>query len=131
MPKVVVVGGIYSPQPLCSRWLRLLATGALDSPVRHRIGTVCCPVCRHVSQPLGFRAGRPLETLSSCGTGQFGATLDSPVSSDFAALTLQRIVHRGRRFCSQPLALDSRYSAGSPDSSVNYSGARPGIHESG
>jgi hypothetical protein len=32
-----VVGGIYSPQPLPSRWLTLLSTGAPDSPVVHRI----------------------------------------------------------------------------------------------
>jgi hypothetical protein len=53
--------------------------GAPDSPVRHRIGTVPCLVCYHVTQPLGFGVGRPLEALSSCGTGQSGATLDSPV----------------------------------------------------
>jgi hypothetical protein len=61
--------------------------GALDSPVRHRTGTVPCPVRCHVTQPLGFGAGRPLEALSSCGTEQFGATPDSPVPSNFAALT--------------------------------------------
>jgi hypothetical protein len=33
---VVVVGGIYSPQPPHSRWGRLLSMGAPDSPVRHR-----------------------------------------------------------------------------------------------
>jgi hypothetical protein len=73
------LGGIYSPQPFCSSWPRLLAMGAPDSPVRHRTGIVCCPVLRHVSQSLGFGAGRPLETLSSCGTEQSGATPDSPV----------------------------------------------------
>jgi hypothetical protein len=71
-----MVGGIYSPQPLGSRWPRLLAMGASDSPVRHRTDIVCCPVCRHVSQLLGSGAGRPLEALSSCGTGQSGAPLD-------------------------------------------------------
>jgi hypothetical protein len=39
---VVVVGGIYSPQPPSGRWGRLLSMGALDSPVRHRTGTVGC-----------------------------------------------------------------------------------------
>jgi hypothetical protein len=57
-------GGIYSHQPNCSRWRRLLAMGAPDSPVR-----------RHVTLSLGLGAGRPLEALSSCGTGQFGAPL--------------------------------------------------------
>jgi hypothetical protein len=42
--------------------------GAPDSPVR-----------RHVILLLGLGAGRPLEALSSCGTGQFGVTPDSPV----------------------------------------------------
>jgi hypothetical protein len=61
-------GGIYSHQPNCSRWRRLLAKGAPDSLVR----------C-HVILSLGPRAGRPLEALSSCGTGQSGVTPDSPV----------------------------------------------------
>jgi hypothetical protein len=39
-----VVGGIYSPQPLPSRWQRLLAMGAPDSPVAHQTDTVHCPV---------------------------------------------------------------------------------------
>ena len=59
------------------------------------------------------------------------AAPDSPVPSNFAALTLLRTIHRGRRFCRRPLALDSRCSTGSPDSPVNYSRARPGIPESG
>jgi hypothetical protein len=37
------------------------------------------PVRRHVTQPLRFGAGRPLEALSSYGTGQFGATPNSPL----------------------------------------------------
>jgi hypothetical protein len=72
------------------------------------------------NQPLGFRAGRPLEAFSSCGTGQTDATPDSPVPYDFAALTLPLTVHHGRRFCSWPLARASRCSAGSPDSPVAY-----------
>jgi hypothetical protein len=53
--------------------------GALDSPVCHRTDTIPCLVHRHVTQPLGFGAGRPLEALSSCGTGQSSATPDSLV----------------------------------------------------
>jgi hypothetical protein len=37
------------------------------------------PVRRHVILSLGLGAGRPLEALSSCGTGQSGVTPDSPV----------------------------------------------------
>jgi hypothetical protein len=33
---VVVVGGIYSPQPPTSYWGWLLSMGKLDSSVRHR-----------------------------------------------------------------------------------------------
>jgi hypothetical protein len=79
MPKVVVVGGIYSPQPPSSCWPRLLAMGAPDSPVRHRIGTVCCPVRRHITRPLGFEARSTVGALFYCGTGQSGATPDSLV----------------------------------------------------
>jgi hypothetical protein len=53
--------------------------GAPDSPVRHWTGTVRCPVRRYINQLLGSRAGRPLEALSSSGTGQSGATTDSLV----------------------------------------------------
>jgi hypothetical protein len=61
--------------------------GAPDSLVRHQTDTVQCPVCRHVTQPLGFGAESTVGALSSCGTGQSGATPDNPVPSDFAALT--------------------------------------------
>jgi hypothetical protein len=54
-------GGIYSPQPPHSRWGWLLSMAS------------------HVTQPLGFGRCRPLEALSSSGTGQSGATPDSPV----------------------------------------------------
>jgi hypothetical protein len=101
-------GGIYSHQPNCSRWRRLLAMGAPDSPVR-----------RHVILLLGLGVGRPLEALSSCGTGQSGAPLTAALTS--AAVLFIR--H------SRPLRADSRCSAGAPDSPVNYSGAAPGNPE--
>jgi hypothetical protein len=53
---VVVVGGIYSPQPPRSHWGRLLVKGTPDSPMCHRTGPIHCPVCRHITQPLGSRA---------------------------------------------------------------------------
>jgi hypothetical protein len=55
---------------------RLLAMGAPDSV---RCATGQCLVRRHVILSLGLGAGRPLEVLSSCGTGQSGATPDSLV----------------------------------------------------
>jgi hypothetical protein len=108
-------GGIYSHQPKSSRWWSVMAKGAPDSPV-----------CRHVILPLGLRAGRPLEDLSSCGTGQSGAPLTRCSDIWIPLFTLQ----------SRPLRADSRCSAGAPDSPVctghcpvNYSGAAPGKPE--
>ena len=88
-----------------------------------------CPVRRHVILPLGLGAGRPLEPLSSCGTGQSGAPLTRCSDIWISLFTLQ----------SRPLRVDSRCSAGapdspvvhrtlsggSPDSPVNYSGDAP------
>jgi hypothetical protein len=51
-----VVGGIYSLQPLPSRWQSLLAMGAPDSPVAHRTVNVHCPVRATSARPLGFGA---------------------------------------------------------------------------
>jgi hypothetical protein len=94
--------------------------GAPDSLVRHRIGTVPCPVRHHVTQPLGFGAGRPLEALFSCGIGQSGATPDSPMPSNFAALTSAR--HCSILFiCAEStVGADSCCSAGTPDSPVAH-----------
>jgi hypothetical protein len=106
--------------------------------VRHRTGTVRCPVRRHVTQPLGFGAGRPLESLSSSCTEQFGATPDSPVRSDFCAsdsvatlfttVALCRVDRWRRELL---LCWLTGQSDGTPDSPVNYRGAHPGIPESG
>jgi hypothetical protein len=56
IPRNEVVGGIYSPQPLPSRWQRLLAMGAPDSPVLQQTVIVHCLVRATSAQPLGFRA---------------------------------------------------------------------------
>jgi hypothetical protein len=61
--------------------------GAPDSPVPQRTVTVHCPLCATSAQPLGFRAVDRWSRLSSCCTKQSGATPDSPVASDFCALT--------------------------------------------
>jgi hypothetical protein len=126
-----VVGGIYSPQPPSGRWGRLLTMGAPDSLVRHRIGPIHCPMRRHVTQPLGFRSSRSLASLSSSGTGQFGVTPDTVrCASDSAALTL-RAIFLCQRLLQSTVARVSRCSAGTPDSPVNYSGARLWKPESG
>jgi hypothetical protein len=56
MPLKEVVGGIYSLQPLSSRWLSLLAMGTPDSPLAHRTSTVQCSVRATSARPLGFGA---------------------------------------------------------------------------
>jgi hypothetical protein len=70
--------------------------GAPDNPTHHQTDTVQCPVRRHVTQPLGFGATSTVGALSSCGTGQSGATPDSPVPYDFVALT--SATHYGAQF---------------------------------
>jgi hypothetical protein len=67
-----VVGGIYSPQPLPSRWQSLLAVGTPDSPVAHWTVTVQCPVCATSFRSLGFGAVDHWNPLSFCCTGQSG-----------------------------------------------------------
>jgi hypothetical protein len=71
-----VVGGIYSLQPLPSRWLSLLSMDTPDSPVVHR--TVHCSLsgAYHVSTPLGFGAVDRWNHLSCSCTGQSSATPD-------------------------------------------------------
>jgi hypothetical protein len=132
------LGGIYSPQPPNKPLGRLLAMGAPDSPVRHRTGTVGCPVRRHVTQPLGFGSSRPLAPLSSCGTGQSGATPDRSCSLFGVPQTVRSdsAEHCSSLFiCSQLLQSTvvrvSRCSAGALDSLVNYIGARLRKPESG
>jgi hypothetical protein len=104
---------------------------AADSPVRHRTATVHFPVRATSAQPLGFGAVDRWRRLSSRCTGQSDATPDSPVTSDFCALTSVEALFSAERFCSRPLAPVSRCSAGTLDSPVNYSGGCPGIPESG
>jgi hypothetical protein len=116
-----VVGGIYSPNHQSSRWWRLLSYGAPDSPVRHWT----------LSGAPATSPGRWVLTVGasdSWATGQSLFTVRCAFwrCSDFcahcSALTAR---------CRRPLALCSRYSAGAPDSPVNYSGAAPRISEGG
>jgi hypothetical protein len=88
-----VVGVIYSPQPPKQPFGVAAVdgrTGQSGAPP----DTVRC--ASHVIQPLGFGRCRPLEPLSSSGTGQSGATPDRHYSlSDaplMAALTSARTV---------------------------------------
>jgi hypothetical protein len=67
--------------------------------------------------------------LTSCHIGQFGATPDRCCSLSGApltpALTSARTVHALFTLLQTTVALDSRYSAGTPDGSVNYSRVHP------
>jgi hypothetical protein len=114
--KIVAIGEV------CWRWAHRIV----------RCATGQCPVCRHVILPLGHGAGRPLEALSSCGTGQSSATPDSPVplwpllwhlicTVCFAESTV------ARRW--PLLRWRTGQSGGTPDSPVNYSGDAPGKPE--
>jgi hypothetical protein len=107
------LGGIYSPQPLCSRWQRLLAMGAPDSPVRHRTGTVHCPVRATSARPLGFWAVDRWSCLSSCCTGQSGAPL-------ILLLWLLRGIVLHCSSCQSTIGAGSRCSTSSPDSPVAH-----------
>jgi hypothetical protein len=116
MLRVVVVGGIYSPQPPTSRW---------GGCCRWAHWTVRC--AGHVTQPLGFGSCRPLEALSSSGTGQSDAAPDRHCSVFVASLTLRSALPRTVAHCSSVLQLlqatvarSSRCSAGAPDSLVAH-----------
>jgi hypothetical protein len=61
MPMNEVVGDIYSPQPLSSRWKSLLAMGTPD-----------CPVRATSAHRLGFGTVDRWRSLSFCCTGQSG-----------------------------------------------------------
>jgi hypothetical protein len=71
--------GIYSPQPLPSRWKSLVAMGTPDSPVAHRTVTIHYPVRATSARLLGFGAVDRWSSLSFCSTRQSGGTLDSPM----------------------------------------------------
>jgi hypothetical protein len=124
--EVVGWGGIYCNQPNCSRWRRLLAMGAPDSPVRHR--TVSGAPPRHPvvrawswSTVGGFVLMR--HRTVRCHTGQSGAPLTC--YSDFCRVTVLHCSSVRVDRCSA----DSRCSAGAPDSPMNYSGAATGKPE--
>jgi hypothetical protein len=101
----------------------------------HRTGTIGCPVRRHVTQTLGSGARSTVggfvlmrHLTVRCNTGQVLFTVRC--ASDSEALTLRAL------FICHPLlqstvVASSRCSTGTPDSSVNYSGARLSFPESG
>jgi hypothetical protein len=120
----VVVGGIYSPNNQKNRWWRLLSYGAPDSPVRHRTlsGAPATSPGRWV---LTIGASDNWATGQSDGAPDRSYSLSSAPSG--AALTSARAgAHCSLLLflCRRPLALCSRYSAGTPDSLVLHQTVR-------
>jgi hypothetical protein len=110
--------GIYSPQPPCSRWLKLLAMGAPDNHC-------ALPGAHHVSTTVRVRSWSTV--------GAFVILLHRTVRCLLTSTLwlLRGTVHhcsfwRNGRWCA-----GSRCSASSSDSPVNYSGARLRFPESG
>jgi hypothetical protein len=134
MVGVEVVGGIYSPQPP-KQPLGVAAVDGRTGQSGAPPDTVRC--ASHVTQPLGFGHSRPLEPLSSSGTGQSGAASDRYCSLSSAPLTaalLCRALFAQCSSISSAFAVDrcakesllcwcTRQSGGTPDSPLNYSGA--------
>jgi hypothetical protein len=105
------LGGIYTPNHQNGRWGRLLSYGAPDSPVRQP---------RHPTVRV-----RPLELLTTgppdspvvhrtvtvhCQVRLLASALTSARAGAHCSVSLF--------LCRRPLALYSRYSAGTPDSPV-------------
>jgi hypothetical protein len=93
-----------------------------------RCATGHCPVRQPRDQVVGFR---PLELLTT-GPSDRSCSLSgapSDVCSDSARVGAHYSV--SLFLCRRPLALFSRYSTGTPDSPVNYSGVAPRIPEGG
>jgi hypothetical protein len=113
-------------------WWRLGVFIALNHQTT--VGGGCCRwahrtvrCASHVTQPLGFGSSRPLEALSSSGTGQSGAAPDRHCSVSGAPLTGGSDSARTVHHCSSAPALlqltvarSSHCSAGAPDSPVAH-----------
>jgi hypothetical protein len=106
-------GGIYSLQPLPSRWLSLLVMGTPDSSVAHRTALfiVWCAPCQHARWGFGVDDRRnpcPVVAPDSPVPHQ-----TCPVTSDFAA-DFCRALFITVHFCSRPLTPGDRCSVDSP-----------------
>jgi hypothetical protein len=123
--------GIYSPNHQSGRWGWLLSYGVPNSLVRHRTLSGA-----PATSPNYW--GSTVGALASGATGQSGGALDRSCSLSGAPSGAALTSTRARAhcllslfICRRPLARSSRYSAGTPDSPVNYSGAAPRILEAG
>jgi hypothetical protein len=103
-------GGIYSHQPNCSRWRRLLAMGAPDSPVRHR--TVSGAPPRHpIVRVWSWSTVRGFVLMRHRTIRCPSNLLLWLLPWYCAALFIRQ---------SRPLRVDSRCSDGAPDSLVAH-----------
>jgi hypothetical protein len=125
------LGVFIASQPLLAVGWFLMAMGAPDSPVCHRTVTVHCPMRATSAQPLGFGA---VDHWAACRL----AALDSLVPHRIVRWPLTLLlwlmcvtVHHCSLCTVDRWRVGRRCSAGSPDSSVNYSGGCPGIPENG
>jgi hypothetical protein len=105
--EVVGWGGIYSHQPSCSRWGKLLAMGAPDSPVRHQIvsgAPPCHPTVRVRSWSTVGGFVLMWHRTVRCRTRQtlFIVRCASDSCSDFCAHCARTAAFAGVR-CSRPL----------------------------
>jgi hypothetical protein len=97
----------------------LLSHGAPNSPVRHRTLSGA-PATSPGRRVLTIGAPDSWATGQSLFTVRCAFWLCSDFCAHYSSLTAR---------CRRPLALCSRYSAGAPDSPVNYSRALPRIPE--
>jgi hypothetical protein len=124
-------GVFIASQPLLVVGWFLLAMGAPDNSVRHRTVTVHCPVHATSVQPLGFRAVDRWRCLSSSCTGQSGA-LWLLCFWLYHGTVAHCCLCRVDRWHREPLLCWlTGQSGGTPDSLVNYIGARLHFPESG
>jgi hypothetical protein len=100
-----------------------------------RCATGYCPVHQPRHPTVRVMKILTVGALTSCRTGQSGAAPDRCCSLSGVPLTLAltsaRTVHSLFTLLQMTIALDSHCSAGTPDSPVNYSGARPQKPEGG
>jgi hypothetical protein len=111
------LGGIYSLQPLPSRWLSLLSMGTPDSLMVHRTGNVHCPVRATSARCWGLERLDRWNPLSCSCTEQSGGTPD--MSGAFWLHSLTSDLHCALH-CSllqSTVAHSDRCSVGSPDMS--------------
>jgi hypothetical protein len=123
------LGVFIAPTTKLAVWWRLLLYGAPDSPVCHRTlsgAPATSPEGSTVGASdfwaTGQSGGAPDRHYSLSGAPSGAALTSARVGAHCSALTAR---------CKRQLALCSRYSAGTPNSPVNYSGAAPRILKGG